>query len=290
MSAAAGVAVICIGAGALWIRSAQLLGARYAVETPPLVIPSDSVAVARGEHLAHAALSCTLCHGQDLGGAVYMDAGAIGIVAGPNLTSGAGGIGASREDIDLIRALRFGVRQDSTSLLMMPSEVFVHLTDEDLAAVIAYVRHAPPVDRIVPRSRFGLAGRALLALGQLNLLVASKTPRLTPVASVSRTPGPAYGRYLADISGCHGCHGFGLSGGKVAGPPGLPPASNLTPGAIPNWQESDFVRVMRDGRRRDNSPVNEFMPWKTFRGMTDDELHALWLYLQSVPPRAFGNK
>jgi hypothetical protein len=42
--------------------------------------------------------------------------------------------------------------------------------------------------------------------------------------------------------------------------------------------------------RPNGSPINEFMPWKIFRGMNDDDLRALWLYLQSVPPKQFGNK
>jgi hypothetical protein len=76
----------------------------------------------------------------------------------------------------------------------------------------------------------------------------------------------------------------------VAGPPGLPPASNLTPAGIGAWTEADFVRALREGKRPDGSPLNEFMPWKVFRGMTDAEYHALWLYLRSVPPKPFGNK
>jgi hypothetical protein len=131
----------------------------------------------------------------------------------------------------------------------------------------------------------------LLAAGRLELLVADKTPDRPLRDGVAPGPTAAYGRYLADFAGCHGCHGFGLSGGKVAGPPGLPPASNLTPlGAVASWSEADFVRLMRTGRRPDDSPINDFMPWNTFRGMTDEELRAMWTYLRSVPPREFGHK
>ena len=47
---------------------------------------------------------------------------------------------------------------------------------------------------------------------------------------------------------------------------------------------------MREGVKPGGAPINEFMPWKIFRNMTDNELTALWLYLKSVPPREFGNK
>jgi hypothetical protein len=56
------------------------------------------------------------------------------------------------------------------------------------------------------------------------------------------------------------------------------------------WTEADFVRAMRVGKRPDGSAINTFMPWEIFRGMTDDELNAIWLYLRSVPPRAFAQK
>ena len=107
---------------------------------------------------------------------------------------------------------------------------------------------------------------------------------------MSAEPTAAYGRYIADVSGCHGCHGFGLSGGRVAGPPGIPPASNLTPAGIGGWSERDFVRAMPEGTRPSGSPIDDFMPWRVFGRMSDGELHAIWLYLRSVSPRAYGNK
>jgi mono/diheme cytochrome c family protein len=172
----------------------------------------------------------------------------------------------------------------------MPSEVFTHLSDTDLGAIIGYLKQLPPVDREVPETRFGPLGRALLAAGKLNILVAPKTSQEVARAAVAPEPTVEYGRYLADISGCHGCHGYGLSGGRVAGPSTLPPASNLTVTGLGSWTEADFVRALREGRRPGGAPLDEFMPWKIYRHLRDDELHALWLYLRSVPAREFGNK
>jgi hypothetical protein len=59
---------------------------------------------------------------------------------------------------------------------------------------------------------------------------------------------------------------------------------------IGSWTVMDFVRAMREGKRPNGASINEFMPWRLLGRMTDEELEALWLYLQSVPPRAFGNK
>jgi len=284
------VVLALIGAGVVYAASERRLRQTFDTTVDSVPVPSDGASVARGEHLVRNIVNCTLCHGSDLGGAVYSSSPAVGTIAGPNLTRGKGGLPADYSDLDYVRAIRHGVRRDGRSLIVMPSEVFTHLSQEDLGAVLAFLKQAPPVDREVPRSGFGPVGRALLATGKMNILVAGKTPRIDAPLSVPRDTTPAYGKYIADISGCHGCHGFGLSGGRVAGPPGLPPASNLTPAGIGNWTEADLIRALRDGKRPDGSSLDEFMPWKVFRGMTDAEIHAIWLYLKSVPPKPFGNK
>jgi len=284
------VVLVLIGAGVVYAASERRLRQKFDTSVDSVYVPTDSAAVARGEHLVRNVIDCTICHGSDLGGAVYSSSPAIGTVAGPNLTRGKGGVGADYTDLDYLRAIRRGVRRDGRSLIVMPSEVFTHLSDEDMGAVVAFLKQAPPVDREVPKSGFGPVGRALLASGKMNILVAGKTPRIAAPASVPRDTTPAYGKYLADISGCHGCHGYGLSGGRVAGPPGLPPASNLTPEGIGSWKEADLIRALREGKRADGTQLDEFMPWKVFRGMTDAEIHAIWLYLRSVPGKQFGNK
>ena len=271
------------------VGSQRRLARKYDVAATRVVVRTDSAAVEHGRYLFQS-ITCSLCHAVDGGGAVIDDSPMIGVIAGPNLTRGHGGVAAVRSDTDLVRAIRRGVRRDGTSLLIMPSEVFTHLSEEDLASILGYVRQLPPVDREVPKSHFGPMGRALLAFGKLNVLVAPKTPRyVAPEVSPPRGT-VEYGRYLADVSGCHGCHGYGLSGGRVAGPPGLPPASNLTPTGIGDWTEADFFRAMREGKRKDGSTLDQFMPWRIYGNMTDEDLRALWSYLRTVPPKAFGNK
>lgn len=284
------VVLALLGAGVVYAASERRLRRTYDTSVDSVHVPTDSASIARGEHLVRNVIDCTVCHGTDLGGAVYSSSAAIGTVAGPNLTRGRGGLSADYSDMDYVRAIRRGVRRDGRSLIVMPSEVFTHLSQEDMGAVLAFLKQVSPVDREVPRSGFGPVGRALLAAGKMNILVAGKTPRITPPASVPRDTTAAYGKYIADISGCHGCHGYGLSGGRVAGPPGLPPASNLTPAGIGEWTEADLIRALREGKRRDGTQLDEFMPWKVFRGMTDAEVHAVWLYLRSVPAKPFGNK
>lgn len=283
--------VIALSYGAfVFIRSEKILKTQYHAPADPLTLPKDAASVARGEHLARAVTSCVLCHGDGFAGKIYADMGPVGLVAGPNLTRGKGGIGASLTDADWVRAIRHGVRRDGTSLIIMPSEVFTHLSAEDLGSIIAYAKQLPPVDHEMPPTHLRPLGRWLLTRGKMQILVAPKTPRIELVPSVPRVPTKEYGKYLADIAGCHGCHGYGLSGGRVAGPPGAPPASNLTPENLGEWTEEQFTRAVREGKDEHGGTLDELMPSQTFRAMTDEEVHALWLYVRSVPPKPFGNK
>jgi mono/diheme cytochrome c family protein len=78
--------------------------------------------------------------------------------------------------------------------------------------------------------------------------------------------------------GCASCHGKDLSGGKDPNP-AAPPAPDLMPrGELRLWTQADFITAVR-------TRVAEFMPWKDMRNMTDDELKAVWLDLQSLPTK-----
>ena len=173
----------------------------------------------------------------------------------------------------------------------MPSASFHPMSDADVASLVAYIRSVPPVDRENPPTKVGALGRALYVTGQLPTLTEAEalphdSPRReTPPEGAT----PEYGRYLAAIGGCQGCHGETLAGGRVPGtPPDFKPAANLTPGGIGNYTEADFFRALREGKRPDASAIDPFMPVAYTRLMTDDELRALWAYLRSVPAREFG--
>ena len=258
-------------------------------EESPLPIPSDDAAIERGRHLATSVNSCADCHGPDFGGRVFADAGPLGVITGTNLTRGRGGIGGTYTDCDWERTIRHGVRPDGTSVIVMPSEAFAHLSDADVAAIVAFLEQLAPVDRELPRTSLRWLGRVMMASGRLPLMVAPRMPVVAHVASVDTTPSVGYGLYLANVAGCRGCHGPGLSGGPVTGPPGTPPAANLTPAGIGQWAEADFVRALREAVRPDRSKVDTFMP-PMLGNMDDDEMHALWLYLRNVPPRESGHR
>lgn len=258
---------------------------QYDIAPGPITVKTDSIAVARGSHLAHAIAGCAECHGANLEGAVVVDDPAFGRIYAPNLTSGKGGLGGKLSEADIVRAVRHGVGPDGRALKIMPSEDYVSVTDEDLASIVAFVKSSPPVDHETPAITVGPIARMLMVAGKLPLLHAETIDHSRPsIASVTPAATIGYGAYLANI-GCRGCHGPKFSGGRIAsGPPDWPPAANLTPaGPTKDWKEEDFRRVLREGKRPDGSPVNVVMPWKMTRNMTDDEIRAVYLYTRSLP-------
>ncbi len=257
---------------------------KYDVPVETIPIPTDQASLVRGEHIATIRM-CRQCHLENLSG---QTAGAPILVtlSVPNLTPGAGGIGATNTDEDWVRAIRHGVGQDGRGLVLMPSRVWYYLSDEDLGALIAYLKSLPPVDNKQTKTDLGSLGRVMLTLGQL-------PPEIEPNVLVIDHDGPRpgvpqpgltveYGKYLATT--CTLCHGENLNGQTVREGPNVYVALNLTRGGeMKGWSEEQFITTMRSGVTPSGHKLNDFMPWKYFGQMTDDELRAVWMYLQSLP-------
>lgn len=285
-------AVLLLGAAVYGLSSSRM-NKIYQIAPAAVIIPTDSSAIEEGRHIAHVR-ACVDCHGEDFGGSIFFDEAAVGRLAATNLTSGRGGVGASYTDEDWVRAIRHGVDPKGRPLLFMPSQEFNPIGDDDLGALIAYLKSVEPVDREFEPSSVGPVGRALFLSGQLPLLpvelIDHDAPRVDPP---NRGVTPEYGEYLAVT--CTGCHGTGYSGGRIPGtPPSWPEAANITPDeatGIGSWSEEDFEQALRRGVRPDGREMDpQFMPWSTFQHLTDDEVGALWAYLQTLPPREFGNR
>lgn len=247
-------------------------------------------ALERGRHLVEARYACTECHGIDFSGGVMVDAFPIGRLLGPNLTAGRGSVTAAYSPADWDRIVRHGIRSDGRPTVM-PSEDFFLMSDQELSDIVTYIRAAPPVDNEVPPVRLGPLGKVLLATGQLHISADMTDAHDTPHGEV---PPPAevsleFGRHLAAV--CTGCHGSELAGGKIpGGDPSWLPAANLTPHAegLAEWDYENFAVAMRDGVRPDGTeiglPMTMIKPYA--QQMTDVEMEAIWLYLQSLPGRA----
>ncbi len=276
-----GVAAIALLAvTAVYALSARDMKRSYAVPESPVRAATDTAEIARGEHIVAAIAKCQDCHGDDFGGQQMMDDPVFARLWASNITTGEGGI-AGYTDADWERALRHGVGRDGRSLVFMPAEAYQTMSDEDLAAVIGYLRTIEPVDRATPDPSVGPIARALYLAGKFPLLPADL------VNHESRPPKPAegvtaaYGGYLAAIGGCAACHGAALAG------TGEPNAPDITrSGVTAEWTEEDFFRALRHGKRPDGSVIDgSMMPWARSGQMTDDEIRALWMYIRSLPGR-----
>ncbi|RME84457.1 MAG: cytochrome C, partial [Caldilineae bacterium] len=64
----------------------------------------------------------------------------------------------------------------------------------------------------------------------------------------------------------------------------------LTPaGHLSEWSEADFIRAMRTGVEPGGERLSQVMPFQSISAMTDEELKAVWLFLQSLPPVETGS-
>jgi hypothetical protein len=178
----------------------------------------------------------------------------VGTLYAPNLTPN----GEIRDwsDGEIIRAIREGVHKSGRSLLVMPSDVFRNLSDDDVQALVAYLRSQPATGTRSPDNHFNLLGALFLNLSDF------RTAQ-QPV------------------------------GGVTAPKPGTPPGPNLTR-IIPSWTEAQFMTFFNTGQLPDGSTVptvtlpsgysSPRMPWSMVRAAaSDDDLRAMYAYLHSLP-------
>src|SRR5574341_1772722 len=288
------VALIVLAFAVLYIIGTvkwnRIRGNDYEVPIEQISIPTDPASIARGEHIATIRM-CKDCHTENWSGQSDSVPGLITLSI-PNLTPGAGGVGATNTDEDWVRAIRHGVGYDGRGLVLMPSGIWYYLSDEDLGALIAYLKSLPPIDNEMPKTELEPLGRVMLALGQLPPEIVPNVISIDHAGPRPIAPEPGvtveYGLYLART--CMLCHGPNLNGQTISmGGPEKYVALNLTPGGeMRGWSEADFITALRTGVTPSGHHLIDVMPWKYFGQMTDDELKALWMYLQSLPAMSQG--
>ena len=279
------------------------------VPLPDIHASTDPAVIARGEYLANAVAHCSACHSpanyvqhhrlasnlQDLRGGFAMHAGPFGTYYPANLTSDREtGLGAL-SDGQIARAIRHGVGRDGRLAAFMKFAVG-NMSNEDLTALVSYLRSLPAVSNAVPNDEWGILAKALSSKFNPN-----EHPTLAHVAP-SDEPSIARGEYLANGPAfCVGCHtpadpmqGFAFTGARFSGNEDAEPdptdpnfvfrMPNLTPdretGIMAGWDEEQFVSRFRAGRAYEGSK----MPWDNFKRMTDSDLRSLYRYLHSLPP------
>jgi len=80
----------------------------------------------------------------------------------------------------------------------------------------------------------------------------------------------------------------GVTNTAFAGPWGTSFTANLTPDAetgLGKWTAETFIATLRTGRHEGKGrPLLPPMPWPMIRQLTDEDLRAVFAYLQSLPP------
>jgi mono/diheme cytochrome c family protein len=290
----------------VFIRQDQTFDAPY----PEITASKDSTMIARGKYLVYGPAHCVYCHapagefkrveaGEDVslsGGNIFKLP--IGNVYVPNITSDkATGIG-SYTDGEIARTLRYGVKRNGEALLdFMP---FYDISDNDLKAIISYLRTEPAVHNPVPKNEWNFLGKTVKAVG----MVTPKGDGNVPAAPESDSTAE-YGRYLAgSVANCRGCHTKrDLMTGNYIGPDyagqfnievldenGQPikgkhfVTPNLTPdietGRISNWSQEIFIQRFKAGRVIPGSP----MPWGAFSRLNNRDLAAIYRFLKTLKP------
>ncbi|MEQ8347268.1 MAG: c-type cytochrome [Sneathiellaceae bacterium] len=256
-------------------------------------------AVARGDYLVNGIMGCGNCHtpqgpgGPDLsrrlaGGMTIEEAGLFTAHV-PNITQDAAtGIGGWT-DAQIATAIRDGLRPDGSLIgPPMPGALYRGISDDDLAAIVAYLRTVPAIANAVPKSVYSIP------------LPPAYGPPVDHVAAVSPDDRLAYGAYLAGPLGhCVECHTplgaagqadyagrLGAGGREFPGPWGVSVSSNVTPaGAVSDYSDTQLKAVITTGIRPDGSHMMPPMGYGYYARMTDADLDALVAWLRSLPPR-----
>jgi mono/diheme cytochrome c family protein len=271
---------------------------------PTLQATNDSAVIARGKHLVFGPAHCADCHSSPethkqvtrgevvpLSGGKFFDL-PIGKVFSRNLTPHETGIG-KWSDTEIARALRYGVAADNRALFdIMP---FHNMSDEDLVAIISYLRQQEPIKNKVPENALNFLGKAVSAF-----LLKPVGPSYDFPSFPKKDTTAVYGEYLANsVANCRGCHtnrnlmtgefiGEEYAGGltmETVTDAGIyfvtsPNITTDATGRLNKLTLKEFIARFRVGTIIPQS----HMPWGPFSRMKDDELKAIYNFLQTVKP------
>jgi Cytochrome c len=212
-----------------------------------------------------------------------------GRIVAPNLTSDRQTGAGSWTDDQLARAIREGIGHDGRALFpIMPYERYRHMSDEDLASVVVYIRTLPPVSHALPATEIIFPVKYLIR--------AVPEPITDGVSAPSQSTRVQYGAYLINMAACADCHtpmdkgqpiaGLDFAGGQVfQGKWGHTVSANITPdpSGINYYDENLFIQVMRTGYVKARK-LDALMPVEQFQGLTDDDLKAIFAYLKTLNP------
>ena len=263
--AVSSIAIVIFAIIYVYFASEREFARQYKVaETLSVSLPTEAAEIEEGHRLAHIT-GCTHCHGANLADPGTIDIPGIARFVPPNVSQ----IIPTMSDAQLVGLLRRGVKLDGTSAWLMPSEMFRHLHDQDVARIIAWVRTVPANDRVTEKTRIRLLGRVLITMARIK-------PIALQIEDAAGTPAnpPGRGAYLV-MNACSECHGQDLHGRPEAHAPSLV--------LIKGYTADDFARLMRDGVGTGAREFELMTPTAKarFSHLTADEVQAVYEFLQS---------
>jgi mono/diheme cytochrome c family protein len=289
----------------------------YEVPVKDIKASTDPEVIKRGEYLVRGPAHCQNCHqatfadmkradaGENLplkGGAIF-PMGPLGSMAPSNLTPDKEtGIGRFT-DWQLYRTMRHAIKPDGTATIamMMP---FWNMADEDIIAIISYLRSTEPVKNEVPGPSYTFMGKALrVFMKPFHPILDPTPPAKAPPMAATKERGEYLAKYVANCKACHTKAdpatmeflGPEFGGGAEIEPMPLPGVDqtqwfhtpNLTShekGVLKNFPTAEsFIARFRAGRAHPGSAMH----WGPFSRMSDEDISAIWLFLKSLPPADF---
>ena len=266
---------------------------------PPLVVsaadqPQDILK--HGAYLVETVAACGNCHtppvgpmaGTELAGGFKFDFPEFTAYSANITPDEDTGIGRWTDE-QIITAIRGGKRPDGSLIgPPMPIELYRQLSDDDVEAMVAYLRTVEPVNNPVPKSEFRIP------------LPDSYGPALTEVPEVPKDDPVAYGEYLAGpVAHCIECHTpvvnghrdfehqAGLGGFEFEGPWGISKARNITAdpeNGIGDWTDQQIKTAITQGERPDGTKLKPPMPFYAYQQMKSEDLDAIVAYLRTLTP------
>ena len=262
---------------------------------------AETALLERGRVLVEGVMACGNCHqardahgqplpARGLSGGQVIDEPPFRAVA-PNITPDpATGIGRWTDE-QLAKAIREGLRPDGSLIgPPMPFGFYRHIADDDLKAVIAYLRAQPAVEHAVEKSTYRMP------------LPPAYGPPVANVPVPPRSDRVRYGEYLARIGHCMDCHTprgpdgqlvmdrLGAGGQAFNGPWGQSLSRNLTPhdSGLKRWSDAEIARAIREGLSRDGHALKPPMGYAFYRHIPRRDMVALIAYLRSLKPLPAG--
>jgi len=273
------VGIALIGAGVVYVLIGNDLARTFEYAGTSLALPDDQVALEEGERLARLRGCMGGCHGATVNGGVFFEAPDGTRVVAPDL----GVVAQNYSVADLEGVIRHGIRPDGTSVIVpMPSSMFYHLSDQDVAAIIAYLKRQTPGEQLQPETSVGPLARLFFFYYRQSLgtiLAAELIDHDAPRLPVSTGEPVAHGRYLA-MTVCTECHGADLRGGSDDFAPSL--------ALVAAYSLQDFRTLMQTGVPIGDRELDLMarVSRARFSHFTDLEIDSLHAYLQTIAAAA----